>query len=91
MTINIHVKSDTVSQLWRDENVERIVSIKHDTTELLYSGTVLTFYDAFGMMSMDNLVSMISCNFSILQSQLQIIANKLECNKKFYLSIGLAK
>ncbi len=39
VTINIHVESDNVSQPWGDEDVERIVSARHDTTELLDSNT----------------------------------------------------
>lgn len=79
-----------ISQPWGDENVERIVSIKHNTTELLDPNTLPVFYSALGIMSIDNLISMISCNFGIPQSQLQIITNKPECNR-FYLSIGLMK
>lgn len=91
VTINIQVESDNVSQPWGDEDVERIVSVKYDTTELLDSNILPIFYDAFGEMSIEGLSSMISKNLCIPKSKLQIITNKPECKDKFYLSIGLKK
>lgn len=91
VTINIQVESDNVSQPWGDEDVERIVSVKYDTTELLESNTLPIFYDAFGEMSIEGLSSMISKNLCIPKSKLQIITNKPECKDKFYLPIGLKK
>ena len=91
VTINIQVESDNVSQPWGNEDVERIVSVKYDTTELLDSNTVPIFYGAFGEMSIEALSSMISKNLCIPKSKLQIITNKPECKDKFYLSIGLKK
>lgn len=91
VTINIHVESDNVSQPWGDEDVERIVSVRHDTTELLDSDTLPIFYGAFGVMSIESLSSMVSKNLCIPRSKLQVITNKPECKDKFYLSIGLKK
>lgn len=79
VTINIQVESDNVSQPWGDEDVERIVSVKYDTTELLDSNILPIFYDAFGEMSIEGLSSMISKNLCIPKSKLQIITNKPEC------------
>ena len=91
VTINIQVESDNISQPWGNEDVERIVSVKYDTTELLDSNTLPIFYGAFGEMSIETLGSMISKNLCIPKSELQIITNKPECKDKFYLSIGLKK
>lgn len=91
VTININVESDNVSQPWGNENVERIVSVKHDTTELLDSDSLPIFYGAFGVMSIESLSSMVSKNLCIPRSELQVITNKPECKDKFYLSIGLKK
>lgn len=91
VTINIHVESDTVVQPWGEENVERIISIKHDATELLDSNTLPIHYGAFGKMSFENLSSIISNVFCIPSSRLKIITNKPECKDRFYFSVGLKK
>lgn len=91
VTININVESDNVSQPWGNEDVERIVSVKHDTTELLDPDSLPIFYGAFGVMSIESLSSMVSKNLCIPRSELQVITNKPECKDKFYLSIGLKK
>lgn len=91
VTINIQVESDNVSQPWGDEDVERIVSVKYDTTELLDPNFLPINYGAFGKMSFKTLSSIISKFFCIPSSKLQIITNKPECKDKFYLSVGLKK
>lgn len=91
VTVNIQLVSDNISQPWGDEDVERIVSVKHDTTELLDSDILPIYYGAFGEMSFDNLSSIISKNFCIPSSRLKIITNKPECKAKLHLSVGLKK
>lgn len=85
------------------ENMDSVTPVaSSEPSVLLRPYSIVSLHVSFGddmelslceteMMSMDNLVSMISCNFSIPQSQLQIITNKPECNKRFYLSSGLVK
>ncbi len=91
VAINIQVQSDNVSQSWGDEGVERIISVKHDTTELLDSDTLPIYYGALGKMSFETLSSIISKAFCIPSSRLKIITNKPECKDKFYFSVGLKK
>lgn len=91
VTINIQVKYDIVSQPWGEEDIERIISIKHDTTELIAPDTQPEVYDIFGMMSLGTLGSVISKNFCIPRSKLKIITNQPECKNNFYLSVGLKK
>lgn len=91
VTINIHVESYTVKQPWGEEDVERITSIKYDTTELLCCDTTPVLCEAFRTMPIDILKTTISQHFCIPISKLQIITNKPECNNNFYLSVGLKK
>ena len=91
VTINIQVESDNVLRPWGNEDVERIISIKHDTTELLASETFPVFYDTLGMISRETLSSMVSKSLCIPRSKLKIITNKPEWKGEFYLSVGLKK
>lgn len=91
VTINIQVESDNVSQPWGDEDVERIVSVKYDTTELLDHNNLPINYGASGEMNFDYMSSIISKNLCIPISKLQIITNKPEYKDKFYLSVGFKK
>lgn len=91
VTINIQVESDNVSQPWGNEDVERIVSVKYDTTELLDHNNLPINYGASGEMNFDYMSSIISKNLCIPISKLQIITNKPEYKDKFYLSVGFKK
>lgn len=91
VTINIQVESDNVSQPWGNEDVERIVSVKYDTTELLDHNNLPINYGALGEMNFDYMSSIISNNLCIPISKLKIITNKPECKDKYYLSVGLKK
>lgn len=91
VTINIHVESDTVSLSYGEKNVERIVSIKHDTMELLDHATLPTYNGIPGIVPIDCLISLISNKLGIPQSKLQIITNKPDSKDMFYLSVGLKK
>lgn len=44
VTINIQEESDNVSYPWGDEDLERIVSVQHDTTELLNPDSLPILY-----------------------------------------------
>ncbi len=91
VTINIQVESDNVSQPWGDEDVERVVSVKYNTTELLDHNNLPINYGALGEMNFDYMSSIISKNLCIPISKLQIITNKPKCKNKFYFPVGLKK
>lgn len=91
VTLNIHLKSDVLSQPWGDEDVEEIDSVKYDTIELIDPQMLSADYWTYRKMTMDNIMSLLSKNLCVPQSKLQIITNKPECKDSFCFAGGLVK
>lgn len=89
VTINVHVESDTIKQPWGAEDVERITSIKHDTTELLDYEALPADFGTLGIISIESLYSIISEILCIPRGYLKIITNKPKCKNSLYLSVDL--
>lgn len=91
VTLNIHFKSNVLSQPWGDEDVEEIDSVKYDTIELMDSQALSANYWTYRKMTIDDLTLLLSKNLCVPQSKLQIITNKPECKDSFYFVGGFVK